>query len=107
MELALGGSPDLTDVHAYLAGLADVSDIDHDIVTQASTSGHSPTARLCRPSNSRATHRNLSRPRRMMMTDVPPEFGVSIVQVDGHVTARVSGELDLATASTCASASRR
>ena len=96
-NLALGGSPDLTDVHAYSAGLADVSDIDHDIVTQASTRPASPTARLCRPSNSRATHRNLSRPRRMM-TDVPPEFGVSIVQVDGHVTARVSGELDLATA---------
>jgi anti-anti-sigma factor len=34
----------------------------------------------------------------MMMTDVPPEFGVSIVQVNGHVSARVTGELDLATA---------
>jgi len=32
------------------------------------------------------------------MTD-PSEFGVSIVQADGHITARVTGEVDLATAS--------
>ena len=32
------------------------------------------------------------------MTDLPQEFGVSIVQVDGHAKVRVTGELDLATA---------
>jgi len=32
------------------------------------------------------------------MTDLPQEFGVSIVQVDGHVKVRVTGDIDLATA---------
>ena len=32
------------------------------------------------------------------MTDLPQEFGVSIVQVDGHSNVRVTGEIDLATA---------
>ena len=32
------------------------------------------------------------------MTDLPQEFGVSIVQVDGHRNVRVTGEIDLATA---------
>lgn len=33
------------------------------------------------------------------MTDLPQEFCVSIVQVDGHSNIRVTGEIDLATAS--------
>jgi anti-sigma B factor antagonist len=32
------------------------------------------------------------------MTDLPQEFGVSIVQIDGHTKVRVTGEVDLATA---------
>ena len=32
------------------------------------------------------------------MTDLPQEFGVSIVHVDGHSSVRVTGEIDLATA---------
>jgi anti-sigma B factor antagonist len=43
-------------------------------------------------------HLTLSRPRSMTMTDLPPEFGVSIVQVDGHTKVRVTGDIDLATA---------
>jgi anti-sigma B factor antagonist len=34
----------------------------------------------------------------MTMTDLPQDFGVSIIQIDGHTKVRVSGELDLATA---------
>jgi anti-sigma B factor antagonist len=43
-------------------------------------------------------HLKLSRPRSMTMTNLPQEFGVSIVQVNGHTKVRVTGELDLATA---------
>ena len=32
------------------------------------------------------------------MTDLPQEFSVSIVHVDGHSNVRVTGEIDLATA---------
>ena len=32
------------------------------------------------------------------MTDLPQDFGVSIVQVNGHAHVRVAGEIDLATA---------
>ena len=32
------------------------------------------------------------------MTDLPQEFGVSIVHVDGHSDVRVTGDVDLATA---------
>jgi anti-anti-sigma factor len=32
------------------------------------------------------------------MTDLPQALGVSIVHVDGHSTIRVTGEIDLATA---------
>jgi anti-anti-sigma factor len=32
------------------------------------------------------------------MTDLRQEFGVSIVQIDGHTKVRVTGEIDLATA---------
>jgi anti-sigma B factor antagonist len=32
------------------------------------------------------------------MTDLPQEFDVSIVQVDGHSNVRVTGDIDLATA---------
>jgi anti-anti-sigma factor len=32
------------------------------------------------------------------MTDLPQEFSVSIVHVDGHSNVRVTGEVDLATA---------
>ena len=32
------------------------------------------------------------------MTDLPQDFGVSIVQVNGHAKVRVTGEIDLATA---------
>jgi anti-sigma B factor antagonist len=32
------------------------------------------------------------------MTHLQTDFGVSIVQVDGHTTVRVAGEIDLATA---------
>jgi anti-sigma B factor antagonist len=34
----------------------------------------------------------------MTMTDLHQEFGVSIVHVDGHTKVRVTGEIDLATA---------
>jgi hypothetical protein len=34
----------------------------------------------------------------MTMTDLPQEFGVSTVQIDGHTKVRVTGEIDLATA---------
>jgi len=34
----------------------------------------------------------------MTMTDLSQEFGVSIDQVDGHSNVRVTGEVDLATA---------
>jgi anti-sigma B factor antagonist len=34
----------------------------------------------------------------MTMTYLPQEFGVSIVHVDGHSNVRVTGEIDLATA---------
>jgi hypothetical protein len=34
----------------------------------------------------------------MTMTDLSQEFGVSIVHVDGHSNVRVTGEIDLATA---------
>jgi anti-sigma B factor antagonist len=34
----------------------------------------------------------------MTMSDLPQDFGVSIVQVDGHSNVRVTGEIDLATA---------
>ena len=44
---------------------------------------------------SRSAH---SRPRSVTMTDLPQEFGISIVQIDGHTKVRVTGELDLATA---------
>jgi anti-sigma B factor antagonist len=37
-------------------------------------------------------------PRSMTMTDLPTDFGVAIVQVDGHTKVRVTGEIDLATA---------
>jgi anti-sigma B factor antagonist len=43
-------------------------------------------------------HLKLSRPRSMTMTDLPQDFGVSIIQVDGHAKVRVTGEIDLATA---------
>ena len=33
------------------------------------------------------------------MTDLPQESGVSIVHVDGHSNVRVTGDIDLATAS--------
>jgi anti-anti-sigma factor len=33
----------------------------------------------------------------MTMTDLPQEFGVSILQIDGHIKVRVTGEIDLAT----------
>ena len=32
------------------------------------------------------------------MSDLPQEFGVSIVQVDGHTKVRMTGDIDLATA---------
>ena len=32
------------------------------------------------------------------MTDLPQDFGVSIVQVNGHAKVRVTGDIDLATA---------
>jgi anti-sigma B factor antagonist len=34
----------------------------------------------------------------MTMTNLPQEFGVSIVHVDGHSSVRVTGDVDLATA---------
>jgi len=34
----------------------------------------------------------------MTMTDLPQEFDVTIVHVDGHTTVRVTGDIDLATA---------
>jgi len=33
----------------------------------------------------------------MTMTELPQEFGVSIVHVDGHSNVRVTGDIDLAT----------
>ena len=32
------------------------------------------------------------------MTDLPQDFGVSMIQIDGHTRVRVTGEIDLATA---------
>jgi anti-sigma B factor antagonist len=41
-------------------------------------------------------HPTLSRPRSMTMTDLPQEFGVSILRIDGHSKVRLTGDIDLA-----------